>query len=59
MCTYALWSLAGLICDRTPRRNLIIGALIFWSAVLYDVTPVERRGARIMNSLGWLGGAIA
>jgi len=31
-----------------------------WAA-LYDVTPIERRGAAlgIMNSLGWLGGAIA
>jgi MFS family permease len=31
-----------------------------WAA-LYDVTPVERRGATlgIMNSLGWLGGAVA
>jgi MFS family permease len=31
-----------------------------WAA-LYDVTPVERRGAAvgIMNSLGWLGGAAA
>ena len=31
-----------------------------WAA-LYDVTPVERRGAAlgVMNSLGWLGGAAA
>lgn len=31
-----------------------------WAA-LYDVTPIERRGAAlgVMNSLGWLGGAIA
>ncbi|MGH8282080.1 MAG: MFS transporter, partial [Gammaproteobacteria bacterium] len=31
-----------------------------WAA-LYDVTPIERRGAAlgIMNSLGWLGGAAA
>ena len=31
-----------------------------WAA-LYDVTPIERRGATlgIMNSLGWLGGAAA
>jgi MFS family permease len=31
-----------------------------WAA-LYDVTPIERRGVSlgIMNSLGWLGGAIA
>jgi MFS family permease len=31
-----------------------------WAA-LYDVTPIEHRGAAlgIMNSLGWLGGAIA
>jgi len=31
-----------------------------WAA-LYDVIPIERRGAAlgIMNSLGWLGGAIA
>ena len=31
-----------------------------WAA-LYDVTPIERRGATlgVMNSLGWLGGAAA
>jgi MFS family permease len=31
-----------------------------WAA-LYDVTPIERRGAAlgVMNSLGWLGGAAA
>jgi nitrate/nitrite transporter NarK len=31
-----------------------------WAA-LYDVIPIERRGAAvgIMNSLGWLGGAAA
>jgi len=31
-----------------------------WAA-LYDVTPIERRGAAlgVMNSLGWLGGALA
>jgi MFS family permease len=31
-----------------------------WAA-LYDVTPIERRGAAlgVMNSLGWLGGAVA
>jgi len=31
-----------------------------WAA-LYDVVPIERRGAAlgIMNSLGWLGGAVA
>ena len=31
-----------------------------WAA-LYDVVPIERRGASVglMNSLGWLGGAAA
>lgn len=32
MCTYAaVGPIAGLICDRVPRRLLILGALIFWS----------------------------
>jgi MFS family permease len=32
MCTYAVVGpVAGLVCDRVPRRLLILGALIFWS----------------------------
>jgi MFS family permease len=32
MCTYALFGpIAGLVCDRVPRRILILGTLIFWS----------------------------
>jgi MFS family permease len=32
MCAYAIFGpLAGLICDRVPRRGLVLGALIFWS----------------------------
>ena len=71
MCAYALFGpVAGFICDRADRRNVVLGALVLWSATvaasnlwaaLYDVIPIERRGAAlgIMNSLGWLGGAIA
>ena len=56
----------------TTSVSFVLGAMIgfgffkgiydsnLWAA-LYDVTPIERRGAAlgIMNSLGWLGGAIA
>ena len=32
MCAYAIFGpVAGLICDRVPRRGLVLGALIFWS----------------------------
>jgi MFS family permease len=32
MCAYAIFGpLAGLICDRVPRRGLVLGALVFWS----------------------------
>jgi MFS family permease len=32
MCTYAVFGpLAGMVCDRAPRRVLILGTLIFWS----------------------------
>jgi MFS family permease len=32
MVTYALFGpLAGLVCDRVPRRMLVLGTLIFWS----------------------------
>lgn len=32
MCAYAVFGpFAGLICDRVPRRGLVLGALVFWS----------------------------
>jgi MFS family permease len=34
MCAYAIFGpFAGLICDRVPRRGLVLGALVFWSVV--------------------------
>jgi MFS family permease len=32
MCAYAVFGpVAGLVCDRVPRRGLVLGALVFWS----------------------------
>ncbi len=63
---FLLWS--GLAATVAAVLAAMIGFGLFkgvyesnlWAA-LYDVTPIERRGAAlgIMNSLGWLGGAAA
>jgi nitrate/nitrite transporter NarK len=60
--------LSGLATTVTAILAAMIGFGLFkgiydsnlWAA-LYDVVPIERRGAAlgIMNSLGWLGGAAA
>jgi MFS family permease len=47
MCAYAIFGpLAGLICDRVPRRGLVLGALLFWS-----LTTV---GTAAAHSYAWL-----
>jgi MFS family permease len=59
MCTYALFGpLAGLICDRMPRRTLILGALIFWSLTA-AATAFVRNYAQLVTcvALGGLGEA--
>jgi MFS family permease len=59
MCTYALFGpLAGLSCDRIPRRTLILGALIFWSLTAL-ATALVRNYAQLVTcvALGGLGEA--
>ena len=59
MCTYALFGpLAGLICDRMPRRTLILGALVFWSLTA-AATALVRNYAQLVTcvALGGLGEA--
>jgi MFS family permease len=59
MCTYALFGpLAGLVCDRVPRRTLVLGTLIFWSLTA-AATAFVRNYAQLVTciALGGLGEA--
>jgi MFS family permease len=59
MCTYAVFGpLAGMVCDRAPRRVLILGTLIFWSLVA-ACTAMARSYAQLVAgvALGGLGEA--
>jgi MFS family permease len=59
MCTYALFGpLAGWICDRLPRRRLVLGTLIFWS-VTAAATAFAHTYAQLLLgiALGGLGEA--
>jgi MFS family permease len=52
MCAYAFFGpLAGLICDRVPRRGIVLGALLFWS--------LTTLGTAAAHSYLWLGIGIA
>lgn len=59
MFTYALFGpLAGLICDRVPRRILILGTLIFWSAVAVATASARNYAELVLGiALGGLGEA--
>jgi MFS family permease len=59
MCTYAVFGpLAGLVSDRASRRGLVLGTLVFWSAVA-AVTAMARTYAQLVAgvALGGLGEA--
>jgi MFS family permease len=59
MWTYALFGpLAGGLCDRLPRKRLVLGALIFWSAVT-SATALAHGFAQLVacRALGGLGEA--
>jgi MFS family permease len=59
MCTYAVFGpLAGLVCDRASRRGLVLGTLVFWSAVA-AATAMARTYAQLVAgvALGGLGEA--
>lgn len=59
MCTYALFGpLAGLICDRVPRRVLILGTLLFWSVVAAATASARNYAELVLGiALGGLGEA--
>jgi MFS family permease len=59
MCTYAVFGpLAGLICDRVPRRGLVLGALVFWSLTAVATTHATNFfGLAAGIALGGLGEA--
>jgi MFS family permease len=59
MVTYAVFGpLAGLVCDRVSRRSLVLGTLVFWSAVA-AATAFARNYAELVVgvALGGLGEA--
>lgn len=59
MCAYAIFGpLAGLICDRVPRRGLVLGALLFWSFTAVGTTYATNfLGLAAGIALGGLGEA--
>ena len=59
MCAYALFGpLGGLVCDRAPRRNLILGALIFWSLTAFLTASAHRYAELVIGiALGGVGEA--
>jgi MFS family permease len=49
---------AGWICDRLPRKQLVLGALIFWSIVTAGISFAHRyKALAICTALGGLGEA--
>lgn len=59
MATYAVFGpLGGLACDRFPRRILILGALMFWSAAALFTAFVHRYFVLVLGvALGGIGEA--
>ena len=59
MWMYALFGpFAGWLCDRLPRRRLVLGALVFWSAATAATALTHSYGQLVMcRALGGLGEA--
>ena len=59
MWTYALFGpAAGWLCDRLPRKSLVLGGLIFWSVVTASTAFARNyTGLVICRALGGLGEA--
>lgn len=59
MWMYALFGpFAGWLCDRLPRKNLVLGALLFWSLVTAATALTHTYGQLVLcRALGGLGEA--
>lgn len=59
MCTYALFGpFAGVVCDRVPRRTLVLGTLIFWSITAAATSFAHNYAELVLGiALGGLGEA--